>query len=63
MFLEDSMNDSPRTGEIELVLNPTGPHEGYFSLSRIIRRSNDADIARGERFGPVFFSRNPFSRS
>jgi hypothetical protein len=39
------------------------PHAGYFSLSRIFRRSNDRDIARGERFDSVFFARNPFSGS
>jgi hypothetical protein len=63
MFLEDTMDSSPGTGKVKLVLIRRAPHAGYFSLSRIIRRSSDGDIARGDRFGPVFFGCNPFSGS
>ena len=30
MFFEDAMNCSPRTGEVELVLNPSGSPYGIF---------------------------------
>ena len=30
MFLEDTMDRSPRTGEVELVLDPSGSPRGIF---------------------------------